>query len=1534
MKCYSKIILTMSVLFFGIVPSIAESNLNAQVGEYPIVNWATEILPENIIWKSGFELNDVRPGLIWGEESWDGELLFDKYGSQSFSSESSYSGSYSLKVGNTLKGYNQKWVPITGDKGGVSFCFFEENIFGIENGTKLSVTYKARSKYGSSYAFMPTILGNNILEHRWKASYENRLTPININGKSIVVEDNFILNGAGIWVTLNDVSWLNSLSNGIVDEVIFLDFSGNQTFYKSNMVRITHVNKSSNKVFLQPSGTNVYNIKAGTQIQERKFATVSDIGPAVLDGGGAVLKEDSNFKYNNNTEWQLFSYNGVIFNENECFYNTGKDGVYLSIKEVSKGEAFLDDLVVGYATKVKLYRNNTCVYEGYGNSFEDKVAKDVLGPSIVSNIKTNVVRDLKDGNSTVSITYKEPVDVGSEYSYRIATVNKFGVESAVNNNYKAVVTSGVKGYSYVIDKNSETIPDNVINTASNSITAKIDDKKGEKYYIHIKAIDKAGNPGVVVHKKIDIPTLKVEGKNLENMVRLDWSMGDIKDKTFKVYQKKPGSDNFQSISSTNFEASKQVTVLNIHPNVGDKITFTTWDGETLTLPKSASLKQWMEEPNSESPKGYGKGIIEVIPVTQEKFNENPELYLKDSQDNWKINVVMVGTWDDNYRQTFNELGLNWIKKFIEEGNGYLTGHDTSIGLNLELFPYLNLRAPGDEGIPASYRDNLYRVGDNEIINNKKGLLTTFPWNIQNDILNIPKTHTSYQWAFGDIWFDFEAVQNDVFPSYGSKEALSIDGKGTNNFYLTTWNNTAMIQTGHTNGQATSDEQKILANTLFYLNQLNDNNFLDDFSGQDIKAPEKPTINLLKSSSDSLKFNFDRTKDSGSEYSYYVSAQSKDGGEVLESNIVSTTVTSGLKGYSYILDQNPSTIPSNNVNHISGDLTIGNIKSDSTYYLHIKAIDKAGNVGEVNHYKISANKPLSPNLNLSREGWGTDNVIFDITQKHNKDISIISISGSERQRYVSKLKSLGYNIVQKNDFTDFDEIRKYDLVLFDADSWYVYNNSLLKKLYDSGAKIISVGNDSSESIYPIKSTNHVWNINLDVTRSIKNEATFNMPVYNGIDDSNMFIITSLVEEASIWYRHNYDNSPAIIEIQNNNGGKWIHSQKVIGVNEAENSDELCMGLIDYITDYISQVHIADVQYKINNGEWTSYNGGSIPITQEGLHTISIRNVDNRGVYSDVVIKTVGIDRTSPYFVVAAPSTTQSRDISVSLKGIGDSLSGAKNVRISNYSDFRDSTGYTSVAGKTAVDMPIAIPFFADANLNYSVRTIYVELFDNVGNSKVLTCATKHEPKLAEVPVITSPKNNKLYVTGEKVDISWIYEDLNSDGIKIPQSKAILTFTNNTTQKVYSYTVNGSDKSFKISSLSDGIYTVMVTVYNTLGKTSTSEPVTLRYNVHDSEGYVLSKVIELGTPVKYLNVISSVDIPIETTVSGYVYYAPKITDTFNENRKVKFSANRDLIEDNIIKLPEKSAKIMIKWNLNSSSSNKSFTPAIDDIIVFGR
>ena len=59
------------------------------------------------------------------------------------------------------------------------------------------------------------------------------------------------------------------------------------------------------------------------------------------------------------------------------------------------------------------------------------------------------------------------------------------------------------------------------------------------------------------------------------------------------------------------------------------------------------------------------------------------------------------------------------------------------------------------------------------------------------------------------------------------------------YYLTTWNNTAMIQTGHSSGESTEAERKVLANTLFYLKQLTHKTEILDNSARDIADPNKP-----------------------------------------------------------------------------------------------------------------------------------------------------------------------------------------------------------------------------------------------------------------------------------------------------------------------------------------------------------------------------------------------------------------------------------------------------------------------------------------------------------------------------------------------------------------------------------------------------------------------------------------------------------------------------------------------------------------------
>ena len=96
-----------------------------------------------------------------------------------------------------------------------------------------------------------------------------------------------------------------------------------------------------------------------------------------------------------------------------------------------------------------------------------------------------------------------------------------------------------------------------------------------------------------------------------NNIHLKWT--GPQNSSYKVYQKKPGSNHFETIGLTDFSnnaTDEEVKVLNIYPiseynnpavSTGTTIpnvNVTYLDGYTETIPKSALLKVWMEGRNS------------------------------------------------------------------------------------------------------------------------------------------------------------------------------------------------------------------------------------------------------------------------------------------------------------------------------------------------------------------------------------------------------------------------------------------------------------------------------------------------------------------------------------------------------------------------------------------------------------------------------------------------------------------------------------------------------------------------------------------------------------------------------------------------------------------------------------------------------------------------------------------------------------------------------------------------------------------------
>lgn len=417
----------------------------------------------------------------------------------------------------------------------------------------------------------------------------------------------------------------------------------------------------------------------------------------------------------------------------------------------------------------------------------------------------------------------------------------------------------------------------------------------------------------VIDAKASSFTLSANNDNSANdrlgAVDLDWSSYSKKNVMFKGYQSKDGGKTWQTISLMDYTSVKEIKVLQIYPIENAK----------------GQLKTWMET------NGYGKGIIKVDSVYIDDFNNNPNAYLSKTNGKWNYDVLFLGTWDSNNSKDLSAASKSLTESYINDGGGCIFGHDTirwdtyntagALPNFTSLAKYVNITqnsywAEGKSNASTSVK----------II--KKGLFTTYPWNIGEigTVLKIPAAHSVGQSGNGDIWLEFV-----------NQTAIPEGDKG--NFYLTTYNNCAMIQTGHSNGAATEDEQKIIANLLFYNYQLSEATSVTDNSAMDTTAPNKPKVTEKDS-----KFYFSAT-DNGTTYKHKIEAYAKNDTStpIDTSNITTSTVTTGIKGYRYLYDNNKDTvITSQNGTEVTSDAIP---YSNEGGYLYVASVDNAGNISE-------------------------------------------------------------------------------------------------------------------------------------------------------------------------------------------------------------------------------------------------------------------------------------------------------------------------------------------------------------------------------------------------------------------------------------------------------------------------------------------------------------------------------------------------------------------------------------------------------------
>lgn len=466
-------------------------------------------------------------------------------------------------------------------------------------------------------------------------------------------------------------------------------------------------------------------------------------------------------------------------------------------------------------------------------------------------------------------------------------------------------------------------------------------------------------------------TLKYDKTSYDEFLRLKWKNSNNNTHSYRIFRRKVSNtlggnkinEDFQPIGVASLSNQEEsISVLNLHPNCGEFLEFTDYLGETRSIRESEVLQKWIYEESKDSSKGYGLGAISVYSMPISKFNSDPKGLLYNENSVAKYDVVCIGFYETasvtNVKEQFTKPSVEVLSKYIKDGYGVIAGHDVIsgyFGIDKNLGPireFFNVKiGQWDTNDEAGFDyDFKVSVEGSKTRIKKVGPLSYYPWKIGtlDAILDISKTHTTSQFALGNIWYSF--IEDKIV----GEEYLNKDLKDKANFYLTTHNSTAIIQLGH-NIEVTDTERKILVNTIFYVKQRTNGNQHIDYMGIDDENPLSPTIVDHYTEQDTYTATFDyRTEDVGVKLEYYIEGTEISTGKVELSNIIEADFTSDIKHFKYKLNQVASDIPNNPSDNVAFEdwietkekIVISEPLKKGYYSFKIVAIDNNLNVSDI------------------------------------------------------------------------------------------------------------------------------------------------------------------------------------------------------------------------------------------------------------------------------------------------------------------------------------------------------------------------------------------------------------------------------------------------------------------------------------------------------------------------------------------------------------------------------------------------------------
>ncbi|WP_420000957.1 WxL domain-containing protein [Bacillus thuringiensis] len=427
------------------------------------LEWAIDILEQDVLWKIDFNNpKDVNLMSGWGE--------FYGNGNQSLQSEVFYpngTDTSGYKVFDTKLGGNRVLYPYTVRSN--SIAVFKR--LNVPNNAYISATFKAKSQGLGRISFY----GDGSWETGREFDYYNATVLRDVPGGSKEIE-------------ISNISLFPEREPGtnIPRDRRHITSDINKDVYQDSPMieKVIPYQDGSGKGKLILNSPIVTLMKQGDRLKTRKWAA-----PIQLPNNRTVTKKDTNKDVNG---WSTFSMNTQV--ANNPFYITEQRGVTFYMLAYSEGITYVDELKVGYASEAEVYRGNQQIYKGRLSDYVDKEAKDKAVPTTPESFQAEN-RELKE----TKVTFAPAKDEGSTYHYKIRGVGRNGV-SDFSKEVPATVTSGVKGYEYVVNDKSDTSLDKVSGVQfTNQTSIQFPTDYAKPKYVHIRTVDKAGNKSLTKH---------------------------------------------------------------------------------------------------------------------------------------------------------------------------------------------------------------------------------------------------------------------------------------------------------------------------------------------------------------------------------------------------------------------------------------------------------------------------------------------------------------------------------------------------------------------------------------------------------------------------------------------------------------------------------------------------------------------------------------------------------------------------------------------------------------------------------------------------------------------------------------------------------------------------------------------------------------------------------------------------------------------------------------------------------------------------